>query len=193
MSQFGHIFRRLSGNMLKFLLEQTFGGAQLGVELPGVAAGKPHKTLSPRCQCASMKTRPRAEAREAYVRDLPTQLGRTANVLVFCGCKVQEGHTHTNGLSRCPNGWHIVPTARQSSWLRRLSLFPELFVIVRRLPRRSLCKACPATAKWVSIGASLLTQSWVPAKRCWRQCMSVNAVWTAWLINAKLTFSEALE
>ena len=56
LSQFGHSFRRLSGNMLKFLFEQTFRGVQLRVDLPGVSAGNPHITLSPRCQCASMIT-----------------------------------------------------------------------------------------------------------------------------------------
>ena len=49
LSQFGHIFRRLSGNMLKFLFEQTFRGVQLRKDLPGVSAGNPHFTLSPRC------------------------------------------------------------------------------------------------------------------------------------------------
>ena len=47
LSQFGHSFQRLSGNMLKFLLEQTFIGVQLRVGLPGVSAGSPHITLSP--------------------------------------------------------------------------------------------------------------------------------------------------
>ena len=94
LSQFGHISQRLSGNMLKFLFEQTFRGVQLRKDLPGVSAGNPHFTLSPRCQCASMRTRPRAVAREAYERDLPSQLGRTASALVFCWSKGQEGRTH---------------------------------------------------------------------------------------------------
>ena len=179
--------------MLKFLFEQTFRGVQLRKDLPGVSAGNPHFTLSPRCQCASMRTRPRAVAREAYERNLPSQLGRPLRVLWFSvGAKATKD-AHTNGLSRCPNGWHIGPTARQSSWLRRLSLFPDSFVFVRGLPHLFLCKACPATSDWVSIGASFLTHSWAPAKRCWRQCMSVNAFWIAWLITTKLTLSEALE
>merc|ERR1712235_117522 len=41
-----------------------------------------------------MRTRHRVEAREAYVRDLPTQLGRTASALVFCWNKGHEGRTH---------------------------------------------------------------------------------------------------
>ena len=49
VSQFGHIFRRLSRNMLKLLFEQTFRGVQLRKDLPGVSAGNPHFTLSPRC------------------------------------------------------------------------------------------------------------------------------------------------
>ena len=45
-----------------------------------------------------MRTRPRAEAREAYVRDLPTQLGRTANALVFCSKKGHKGRTHQRNV-----------------------------------------------------------------------------------------------
>ena len=41
-----------------------------------------------------MRTRPRAVAREAYERDLPSQLGRTASALVFCWSKGHEGRTH---------------------------------------------------------------------------------------------------
>ena len=41
-----------------------------------------------------MRTRPRAIAREAYERDFPSQLGRTASALVFCWSKGHEGRTH---------------------------------------------------------------------------------------------------
>ena len=41
-----------------------------------------------------MRTRLRTVAREAYERDLPSQLGRTASALVFCWSKGHEGRTH---------------------------------------------------------------------------------------------------
>ena len=137
LSRFGHTFGRLSGNMLKFLLQQTFGGAQLGVELPGVLAGSSLNTLSPRCQCASMKTRPRAEARDAYLRDLRGQLGRTATADIFCWKQGQEGRTH-------PRHVKVPEWVAYSAYSKTELLAPQVVAVPRfaRVQRENAPPLC---------------------------------------------------
>lgn len=142
LSRFGHSFRRLSGNMLKFLMQQTFGGAQLGVELQGVSAGGSTNTLSPRCQCASMKTRPRAEACHAYLRDLRGQLGRMATVKIVCWKRGQQGRTHPRDVK--------VPEWVAYSVYSKAQLLAPQIVAVPRFARVLREKAPPICLQGVS-------------------------------------------
>ena len=77
-----------------------------------------------------MKTRPRAEAREAYVRDLPTQLGRVASALVFCRSKGQEGRTHQR-IAKVPE-WVAYSAYSKAELLAPQVVPVPRFVLVRQ-------------------------------------------------------------
>ena len=142
VSPLGRAFPRLTGNMYNLLLTQTLGGVQLTVA-PGVSAGAPLEaagqrsnanwhTLAPRCQCPSMRLRPRPESKQAYLRGVRGQRGRVSEVSVFCCTKGQPQRVTPKVVS-------VPEWVAHSAYQKNQLLAPQVFPVPRfvRVPRET--------------------------------------------------------
>ena len=84
ISTFSQSFRKLTGSVHDLLFHQRHAGVVLNVDKPvaGAADGVKTIVLSPRCQCPSMRSKPRRSDTAAYLRGTRGHEGRRAPVCV---------------------------------------------------------------------------------------------------------------